>query len=388
MQRDIGISFCMEQGSLPRILILTAGYGDGHNSAARGIEAALVGRAEVRVVDLCATAMPRLFRLTRDAYLLMISRMSWLWKLVYSWTDKRNLAEHPLKCFAPVENLLECLLEEWQPQTVICTYMLYPYMLDSFMQRTGKLIPYITVVTDSFVINKTWVCSDSQFWAVTDCWTQKMMEKQGISQDKLCVTGFPIHPVMKKMANHKPPLLSGKEGRPFRVLYFAQRSARLALAELEGMLENISFLHVTCILGRHFRRIYPHIQHLRAKYGHRLTIRGWSHRIPFYLADVHVVVGKAGGAAVHEALGAARPMLVNFFLSGQEEGNVRLLEKLGGGWYVPDVPALVASLQGMMADGGAQWRQMHENLLNAGMNRGSDKIADLTLKLILERNTN
>ena len=42
---------------------------------------------------------------------------------------------------------------------------------------------------------------------------------------------------------------------------------------------------------------------------------------------------------------------------------------------------------GMMADGGAQWRRMHENLLRAGMTGGSGRIADLALKLA-EEHTN
>ena len=179
--------------------------------------------------------------------------------------------------------------------------------------------------------------------------------------------------------------LEGRE--PFRVLYFAQRSARHARAELAGMLDANPALHVTCILGRRFRRIYPRIRDLRARYGRRLTVRGWTRRVPSYLAASHVVVGKAGGATVHEVLAAARPMLVNFLLPGQEEGNTRLLEKLGGGGHVPDVRALASALQEMMADGGAQWRRMHENLLRAGMTGGSGRIADLALKLA-EEHTN
>ena len=145
------------------------------------------------------------------------------------------------------------------------------------------------------------------------------------------------------------------------------------------MLDANPALHVTCILGRRFRRIYPRIRDLRARYGRRLTVRGWTRRVPSYLAASHVVVGKAGGAA--------RPMLVNFLLPGQEEGNTRLLEKLGGGGHVPDVRALASALQEMMADGGAQWRRMHENLLRAGMTGGSGRIADLALKLA-EEHTN
>ena len=60
-----------------------------------------------------------------------------------------------------MEGLLERLLLEWKPDAVVCTYMVYPYMLDSIAARTGRAVPYITVVTDSFVINKSWLCADS-----------------------------------------------------------------------------------------------------------------------------------------------------------------------------------------------------------------------------------
>lgn len=373
----------MDKGRLPRILIVTAGYGEGHNSAARGVRDALAGRAEVRVTDLFAEAMPRMFRLTRAAYLWIISRMPRLWKLMYEVSDKRNLAEKPVKGLAPVERLLERLLREWKPDAVVCTYMVYPYMLDSLATRTGSAVPYLTVVTDSCVINKSWLCSESPLWAVTDSWTREIMVEKGLPPDRLYVTGFPVNPGLGALAREHS--VTWKEGDPFRVLYFAQRSARFARAELEAMLEASPSIRVTCILGRRFRRIYPRIRDLRARYGRRLAVRGWTRRVPFHLAASHVVVGKAGGATVHEALAAARPMLVNFLLPGQEEGNARLLEKLGGGCHVPDSGALASALRGMTADGGARWRSMHENLLKAQMTGGSGVIADLVLKLAEER---
>lgn len=383
MERNIGISCFMEKRRLPRILIATAGYGEGHNSAARGVRDALAGRAEVRVTDLCAEAMPRMFRVTRAAYLWIISRLPRLWKLMYEVSDRRNLAEKPVKGLAPVERLLERLLREWKPDAVVCTYMVYPYMLDSLASRTEHAVPYLTVVTDSCVINKSWLCSESPLWAVTDRWTRDIMVEKGLPPDRLRVTGFPVHPGLGALAREHPA--SWKDGEPFRVLYFAQRSARHARRELEAMLEADPSIRVTCILGRRFRRIYPRIRDLRARYGRRLDVRGWTCRVPSYLAATHVVVGKAGGATVHEVLAAARPMLVNFLLPGQEEGNARLLEKLGGGCHVPDARALAAALQGMMADGGAGWRHMHEHLLQAEMTGGSAKIADLVLKLAEER---
>ena len=56
-----------------------------------------------------------MFGLTRAAYLWMISRMPRLWKLMYEVSDRRNMAEKPVRGIAPVERLLERLLREWKP---------------------------------------------------------------------------------------------------------------------------------------------------------------------------------------------------------------------------------------------------------------------------------
>jgi monogalactosyldiacylglycerol synthase len=52
---------------------------------------------------------------------------------------------------------------------------------------------------------------------------------------------------------------------------------------------------------------------------------------------------------------------------------------------VQDAAALAEALKNMMADGGAPWRLLHENLLKADMTGGSGKIADLALNLAAER---
>lgn len=374
----------MQKGRLPRILIVTAGYGEGHNSAARGVRDALAGRAEVRVTDLCAEAMPRMFRLTRAAYLWTISRMPRLWKWMYEVSDRRNMAEKPVRGIAPVERLLERLLREWKPDAVVCTYMVYPYMLDSLASRTGRAVPYLTVVTDSFVINKSWLCSKSPLWAVTDPWTRAIMEEKGLPQDRLRVTGFPVNPVLGALAEEHP--LSWKEGEPFRVLYFAQRSARHARAELAGMLDAI---RPACNLYSGA----PVPAHLSPHPGFARQIRTQADGARLdapraFLSCRQSRSGRESGRS-HRTRGACgrTSHAGELSSSGPGGGQYPPPGKLGGGSHVPDARALASALQEMMADGGAQWRRMHENLLRAGMTGGSGRIADLALKLA-EEHTN
>jgi len=63
----------------------------------------------------------------------------------------------------------------------------------------------------------------------------------------------------------------------------------------------------------------------------RANILGWTNQIPQLMLSNHLVIGKAGGATVQEAIAARCPMIVNQVIPGQEEGNARLIKKMGLG---------------------------------------------------------
>src|SRR5207247_4838904 len=75
-----------------KILILSAGFGEGHNSAARGIRDALgqvAPDAAVECRDLFAEAFGRLNEIAQRAYLVGINRAPRAWSAIYSWIDHR-----------------------------------------------------------------------------------------------------------------------------------------------------------------------------------------------------------------------------------------------------------------------------------------------------------
>src|SRR5213596_4405452 len=74
-----------------RILILTASFGEGHNSAARGIRDGLARVApegtEVELHDLFAEAYGPVNELVRRSYLALVNFAPRAWGVVYRWLD-------------------------------------------------------------------------------------------------------------------------------------------------------------------------------------------------------------------------------------------------------------------------------------------------------------
>ena len=119
---------------------------------------------------------------------------------------------------------------------------------------------------------------------------------------------------------------------------------------------------ITVVLGHNFRRLYRKAHEIKQEFPHRVTLKGWTKKVPDLLCSHHLVVGKAGGATVHEALAAQCPMLVHHIVPGQEEGNIELLERLEVGKPATSPELISKAIAELQANDGSLWRQQKENL--------------------------
>jgi processive 1,2-diacylglycerol beta-glucosyltransferase len=124
-------------------------------------------------------------------------------------------------------------------------------------------------------------------------------------------------------------------------------------------------------MGRNVRRLYKSARELKCTFPGRVRLIGWTRKVPQHLNRHHLVVGKAGGATVHEAIAARCPMLIHHLVPGQEEGNLRLLEAIGGGGLAASPEAMGSRIRDLLAGGAAGWRGMKHALAVHGHNSGA-----------------
>ena len=99
------------------------------------------------------------------------------------------------------------------------------------------------------------------------------------------------------------------------------------------------------------------------------------------LHESHLLIGKAGGATVQEAIAAGCPMIINHVVSGQEEGNARLIVETNSGVIAPSPKEVVAQVQRAFADGAKQWREWAANISRLSRPRASLEIAEFLLSI-------
>ena len=300
-----------------RFLILTAGYGEGHNAAARGLHAAFVELgAESEIVDVFAMTGGAFYDRSRRDYLALINRAPKIWAFVFRLIDRFPVGEFALPALANMQAALADLLTEKKPHAVISVYPVYGYLIEKlFPRRADRPFAFHTVVTDSITINSVWHRCASDTFLVPNEDTAQVMRAAGLPPQKIHAIGFPVPP---RFADPRPPRPMPGRTSQARVLFMINAGKDRAPAVVERLLR-LHGIHLTVTVGRD-ETLRARLEEIAREAGRTIEIHGWTDRMPELVMSHHVLIGKAGGATVQEAIAARTPMLITQVVPGQEEG--------------------------------------------------------------------
>ncbi len=341
-----------------RVLFLTAGFGEGHNAAARALAAATEerhGAGSAAVIDIFALSRPRTNGFTRRAYLSLINRAPHLWSRAYRWLDRSPHAGRIVATLRREIRLLGDIIQQERPEVLCSTYPIYAFMLHELQERHGIATPPLfNVVTDSISINSLWWRAGCAGWFVPNEDSATVLLDAGLDRRRVRVLGFPVSPFFADQEGKlvPPPLAAGV---PPRVLYIINSGTRGAHDIARRLLQETEW-DVTCTVGRD-ERLQAELVRLANRRARPAQVLGWTREIPRLLMTHHVVISKAGGATTQEAIAAHCPMIVNQIVPGQEEGNYELLRRHGIGALAQTPDAVMTELRRAFADDGAVWRQ-------------------------------
>ncbi len=363
-----------------RILILTASFGEGHNSAARGIRDGLARVApegtEVELRDLFAEAYGTVNELVRKSYLAVVNFVPGAWGAVYRWLERKKDFDAEFARFSRLKDHFAALLERFQPDVMACTFPAYPNVLRQIQgQNAGCSRPckIAVVITDSITINAAWYRCDADYFLVANEQSASVLRAAGVDAEKIKVFGFPVSPKFADSARSNrvlPPINSER-----RVLYMIHAATRGA-PELAQRLADLG-VDLTVTIGR-AHTLMPEIE---AAVGDKANVIGWTDDLPRMLHESHLLIGKAGGATVQETIAAACPMIINYVVAGQEEGNARLIVETNSGVIANSPREVVAWVQRAFADDAKQWREWSANISTLSRPRAALDIAQFLLSL-------
>jgi processive 1,2-diacylglycerol beta-glucosyltransferase len=359
-----------------RILILTAGFGEGHNSAARGVRDGLARVApeqtEVELHDLFAETYPLLNELVRRSYLWVVDFTPRFWGSVYRWIDCKKDYNKNFQRFSRLKEDFAALLDRFQPDVVASSFPAYPYLLQQIL-GPDRLCESVVVVTDSITVIKIWYRCVADYFLVPNEQTAAVLRAAGVPPQKIKIFGFPVNPKFADSTQDRQ-LPSANSKR--RVLYMIHAATRGA-PELVQRLADLG-VDLTVTIGR-ADRLRPAIETAAAD--RNVKVLGWTTQLPRMLQASHVLIGKAGGATVQETIAAGCPMIINHVVAGQEEGNAQLIVETNSGVIACSPAEVAAQVQRAFVDGAKQWHEWAANISRLSKPRASLDIAEFLMSL-------
>ena len=351
-----------------KIFVCSAGFGEGHNTAARNLVSALNevggGRVEAEFLDVLGHHSPKVYAWLRKGYVTLMNRAPRLWSAMYRMFDANSPMDSGVITLLRAErDELAALLARERPVAVVSTYPMYGYMLNEIAKRGGpKDFRRITVVTDSISINSVWHRCGSDFFSVPNEETAEVMRRAGVAAEKLRVLGFPVDPrfAAKEILPARPDV-AGPDGR--RVLYMINAGRKAAPETIRRLLE-IEGIALTVTVGRdeEMRRLVEQAEARHNRTGRPVNLIGWTKEVPSLLASSHLLISKAGGATTQETIAAGCPMIISQIAPGQEEGNAQLLVDNHAGAVALNPEHIARTVREAFADDARICREWTQNI--------------------------
>lgn len=220
-------------------------------------------------------------------------------------------------------NKMKQLLDEEQPDLIICTHG-FPSLLLSHLKQKGKLqTPVVNVYTD-FFINNVWGKKGIDAHFVPNQQIKaRLMEEFQIPETKVFVTGIPVHGDFKEAGYHmvwnntrKKILVSGGSSGLGDIL-----------AMLQEVKESERFDYI--VLCGNNDRLFQEISSWNLSHIHPVSYLTSRLDMNALYDQADAIITKPGGVTVSEALQKRLPIFINSALPGQEEINLKFLKQRG-----------------------------------------------------------
>ncbi|MBD3426350.1 MAG: hypothetical protein GF409_03850 [Candidatus Omnitrophica bacterium] len=319
-----------------KITILYSTAGMGHKKAAIALYDAFRKKTDdvdIEIIDVLDYAN-RLYRfLYLDFYVFMMSRAKWLWGILYYFSNNLIVEKITQKARWALDH--KCLpglaekIAKKDPDAVIATHFLLPSIAPFLREQEGFRAKMYTLITD-YGPHAYWLSEFiDRFFVGAEPVVEELVKK-GIEPDKITVTGIPT--TGEFIRDHDLHALREKYGLdPGRKTVFMM-SGGFGVGPIGEMLLSLNScaceIQVITVCG-HNKATYHSIRQLKERLDYPLVLFGFTDKVAELMAVSELMVTKAGGISVTEALNMRLPMILFGSIPGQETWNEKLLVSSG-----------------------------------------------------------
>jgi 1,2-diacylglycerol 3-beta-galactosyltransferase len=370
-----------------RLLFLIADTGGGHRAAATAVErqmaASSSGEFEITILDPFASAKPRMIGSTASLYGPITRHARWLWGGLYHATNSRSaVALLEGTVLRSVTGAVTEAIQRIDPDCVVSFHPLLNHVSVRAVHGQARSIPVVTVITDLVDIHVAWACPDVDAVVVPSPGGLDHCRRAGIPASRCHDFGLAVDRRFTELPSDAEGIAAirsrlGLREHAFVVLVCGGADGSGGLVKHARAIAAASLdVDVVVICGRN-ERARSALAGLHTATGRPVRVLGYVNNMPEWMRSSDVVVSKAGPGTIAEALCCGLPLLLVWYLPGQERGNVEWVVDIGAGRYVPRDEQLVDAVAELAVPGSAALTTMRAAVRAASRPDATRRIAEL-----------
>ena len=391
-----------------KVLIMSASTGGGHNRAARAIKEELESRTindmsiECEIVDSLKLVNNTMDKVISRGYEKSAIYTPKAYGSVYRLSETNLVSRNEFKG-NPLTSLMakkfRHLLNDSKPDLIIGTHpfpmialstlkkhnTLNSLSLSETFSRSSKvdIPPMISVLTD-YTTHSTWIQNEIDYYIVGHKYVKELLVYEGVNKDKVKDFGIPVEKSFMQHRDRKTVLNElGLECDKLTVLLMGGSFGAGNIKEtLEELLTVDRDFQILIITGRN--------EHLKDKLSKMLNstthdknicLLGYTNKMNDILASIDVLISKPGGLTTTEALLSDVPMIVPYFIPGQEEENLDFLTNCGAALRTTKKYSLPVLLK-VLIDDPSRLDMLKENIKSIKKFNSAINISDLVADIL------
>ena len=341
---------------IKKVLIMSASTGGGHNRAARAIKEELESRTidnmsiECEIVDSLKLVNNTMDKVISRGYEKSALYTPKAYGSVYRFSETTIASKNEFKT-NPLTSLMarkfKHLLNESTPDLIIGTHPFSMIALstlkknnnihslslsESFYKSTKVDIPPMISVLTDYTTHSTWIQNEIDYYIVGHEYVKELLVYEGVDSEKVKAFGIPVEKSFLSHRDRETVLTElGLSPEKLTVLLMGGSFGAGNIKEtLEDLIAIDRDFQILVITGRN--------EHLKDKlskmldstiHNKNICLLGYTNKMNDILASIDVLISKPGGLTTTEALLNDVPMIVPYFIPGQEEENLDFLTNCG-----------------------------------------------------------
>lgn len=331
--------------NLEKILIFTLSTGGGHNEAAANLKGEFEQYGyKVIINDVFQDFNKIAESVMINSFNVVTGKLPKLYGMIYDFGNREKVnklfSESTIKVF--VEKMNEIIIKE-NPSLIISTHALLVNTLGRLKSDSDMGIPLLAIVTD-YDAHLNYVNQNVDAYIAAGDYTRRTLIERGISANKIYTYGLPI----------KKEFIKGDQTdnntEIFQILLMAGSLGLKGMYKVLNELVNLKGnYHIVAVCG-HNKKLKKAIEKNFTDFidSGLITLYGFTNETPKIMGESDLLITKPGGFTITEAISETLPIMIPYYIPGQEKENLDYLLSEEVAIYVEDIEDINQSVENLM----------------------------------------